>query len=331
MAHRLSIRADGRVEMAYAGNVPWHGLGVPVEGAMTAADALDKAGLAWPVVECAVYVSPLGGAGPLAVPQYKGLRRGDTGELLHVARHTYMPLQNVSAFDFADSIVGSKDAKYHTAGALDGGRRVWLLAELTRCPIYVAGDEVRPYFILYNAHDGSSTVRGLLTGVRVVCHNTVSAALDGAKAGEGFSLRHTAGIAGKADEARRALGLVLKGYDTLEGRFQALAGKSFTDAALADYVEEVFPLPLTGGDAALDNARARQRAATQLTHEGAGNDRAGIRGTWWAAYNGATEILDHVGGWRTSAGRLKDTIFGARAADKAHALKVALSYADATA
>ena len=330
MAHRLSFRADGSAEMAYTGAPPWHGLGTPVDGAMTSADALSKAGLDWRVVERPVYYTEEGQAGHVHAEGFKALLRGDSGRILHVARETYTPLQNREAFDFADDITGTGDAKYVTAGALDGGRKVWLLAELTRCPLFVAGDELRPYFLLHNSHDGSSKVRGILTPTRVVCWNTLSAALAGAKASEGFALRHTKGIRDKAADARRALGLILKGYDTLGERFGLLAARSFTDAGLASYVEEVFPLPLTAGDRALDNGRARQKAAIRLAHEGKGNDVSGVRGTWWAAYNGATEMLDHAGAWRSAEGRMKDTIFGGRASSKAHALTVALSYADAT-
>jgi phage/plasmid-like protein (TIGR03299 family) len=332
MAHRLSIREDGRAEMAYAGVAPWHGLGTAVPGVMTAEDAIRAAGLDWPVVSHPAFYAPDADATEFKRAHgYKALVRGDNGAVLHVARETYRPLQNSEAFDFADSIIGTGAAKYETAGALDGGRRVWLLAELTRAPLIVAGsDEVRPYFLLHNSHDGTSKVRGILTPVRVVCHNTLSAALHGAKAGEGFALRHTAGIVNRADDARRALGLVLKSYDELGAQFSHLAAHSFTDASLADYVAEVFPLPTVGGDRALDNARARQRAAVQLAHEGKGNDVSAIRGTWWAAYNGATELLDHAGAWKSGEGRMKDTVFGGRAAVKALALSVALSYADAT-
>lgn len=314
-------------QMAYVGQMPWHQLGNSVAGAMTAAVALEKANLGWTVNE-----RPIGVKGDDGLfkdeNRFKALVRSDNGELLTIARSTYVPFQNKEAFAFADDIVGGGDAKYVTAGSLFGGRKVWMLAELTRCQVSVAGDEIRPYFLLYNSHDGSSMVRGILTPVRVVCANTLSAAIGQNRATEGFALRHTARILDRAEEARKALGLVLKGYDDVGKKFNFLAGKTFTDAALKAYVEEVLPVGTNVGDRALDNTRARRKVAIRLTHEGRGNDRNGIRGTWWAAYNGITELFDHMGKWRSNENHMKDVVFGQRASRKSQALSTALEYAE---
>lgn len=322
MAHDLSIRKDGTVEMAYTGELPWHGLGVSVAGAMTSQEALQAASLDWDVLSRPVY-HPLEDGKMEKVKGYHALLRGDSGAVLHVAKTSYVPLQNREAFQFADRILDSGDAKFVTVGALSGGRRIWLLAELQKCNVMVAGDEIKPYFMLYNSHDGSSMVRGILTPVRVVCQNTVSMALDGARAGEGFQLRHTKNVLENADEARRALGLIRKNFDDMTQRLEPLAKKSFTDGELKAYVNEMLPVAQSAGDRAMASAKERRETAVRFAHEGRGNDREGVRGTWWAAYNGMTELIDHSGAWRSDEGRMKDLVFGNRASLKSKALALA--------
>lgn len=326
MGHGIT-RTDG---MAYVGEVPWHGLGKAVAGTMTAKEALAAANLGWKVLERPIAIQHQEDGPFKPTAAFKALLRSDNQALLSVARATYTPLQNDEAFSFADEIVGGGEAKYVTAGSLWGGRKVWMLAELSKCRVMVAGDEILPYFLLHNSHDGSSMVRGILTPVRVVCQNTLSCALSKTRAGEGFALRHTRGIRDRAEEARHALGLVMKGYDEVGKKFSILAGKSFTDQALGTYVEEMLPAASSGGDRAIENARERRKMAIRLTHEGRGNDRAGVRGTWWAAYNGMTELLDHSGRWKNAENRMKDVVFGTRAATKAGALAKAVEYAEKT-
>jgi phage/plasmid-like protein (TIGR03299 family) len=327
MAHRLSKRADGTAEMVYTGEVPWHGLGTKVADAMTAKEALAMAGLNWKVLERPVAIQQADGSFE-RTSEFKALLRGDNQRLLHVARRTYHPLQNELAFKFADEIVDSGDAKYVTAGAIDGGKKIWMLMELSRCKVAIAGDEILPYFLFHNAHDGTSMVRGTLSETRVVCWNTLSAALATADvAGTGFSLRHTKNITANVKNARASLGLILKGHDELIAKCQTMAKQSFTDAQHAAYVEEVLPAPAKAGDEALANLRERRKTAVRLAHEGKGNGRTGVRGTWWAAYNGVTEILDHSGAWRSNENRMKDIVLGGRAVQKVVALESAFAYA----
>lgn len=311
--------------MAYVGEMPWHGLGKKVANAMTSREALIEGGINWSVLERPIGIKE--GNGYVGTKEFKALLRSDTGKLLHVARSTYTPLQNWEALEFSDDIVGGGEAKYVTVGSLHGGRKVWMLAELTKCNVIVAGDEIKPYFLLHNAHDGTSMVRGILTPVRVVCANTLSMALGSANR-EGFALRHTKGIRDNAASARKALGLILKGYDQAQEKFNFLAEKSFTEKALSSYVEEMLPVNVSAGDRAIDNAKERRKVAVRLALHGKGNDRVGVRGTWWAAYNGMTELIDHAGGWRSKENRMKDLIFGGRATAKVNALDLALEYAD---
>ena len=65
----------------------------------------------------------------------------------------YQVVQNEEAFAFTDGLLG-EGVTYETAGALQGGKRVFLLARLPQRFI-IAGDEIMPYFVIMNSHDGA--------------------------------------------------------------------------------------------------------------------------------------------------------------------------------
>ena len=49
MAHMIETLADGTASMAYAGDLPWHGLGTKVSNDLTPEQMLKAAGLDWTV------------------------------------------------------------------------------------------------------------------------------------------------------------------------------------------------------------------------------------------------------------------------------------------
>lgn len=325
MAHELST-ASGKVEMFYVGGRPWHGLGTELADAPTSADAIRLAGLDWRA-DLEV-METLSGA---AVPNSRAVVRSDTREVLGVVGRRYSPVQNAEAFDFLDSLVGTRELAYETAGALGRGERVWMLARLPG-DLVVKGtsDGLTKYLLLSNSHDGSGSVRVFFTAVRVVCNNTLCDAHSLARR-RGVSIRHTGDVADKIYAARRILGLASRHYESLGRKIDRMASSKIRRPQLWKYFEGLFPDPI-GGDGselarleaaevsaagslspaerrslAAHRAHATRRAngsrataaevrakLTELFEAGAGNAEPGVRGTWWAAYNAVTEYVDHV-------------------------------------
>ena len=160
--------------MFYVREKPWHGLGVEVKEAPTSTDALVHAGLDWEVLQKNVYTED----GTL-ISGYKVNIRDSDNAALGIVSDRYRVVQNENAFRFTDDLLGA-GVTYETAGALQGGRRVWLLARMPERYI-VAGDEIAPYLVVMNAHDGSSGIKVAMTPIRVVCQNTLNLALHSAK------------------------------------------------------------------------------------------------------------------------------------------------------
>ena len=160
--------------MFYVRQRPWHGLGTEVQEAPTSADALIYAGLDWEVLQKNVYAED----GSL-IPGYRVNTRSTDNAALGIVSDRYKVVQNEDAFQFTDDLLGA-GVSYETAGSLQGGRKVWLLARMPHRYI-IAGDEIAPYLVVKNSHDGSSGIKVAMTPIRVVCQNTLNLALDSAK------------------------------------------------------------------------------------------------------------------------------------------------------
>ena len=219
--------------MFYTREKPWHGLGVRVEEAPTSTDALRLAGLDWEVAQ-----EPIFTEGGDAIDGYKVNVRDSDRKVLGVVSDRYRIIQNREAFAFTDTLLGS-GVRYETAGSLQEGKRVWLLARLPREYI-IAGERISPYLVFSNSHDGSGAVRVALTPIRVVCNNTLNLALDTAR--RSWSMIHTGNISGKMQEAKDTLFMAETYMDSLGEAFERLRRQKVTDSQLKEYVEQLLPL-----------------------------------------------------------------------------------------
>jgi phage/plasmid-like protein (TIGR03299 family) len=202
MPHELATTADGRTAMMYCGEPPWHGLGTRLDAPATAEEAINAAGLNYEV-----RLTPLATADGLDVPQRKAVVRYDTQEVLGVVGNDYVPVQNREAFGFLDAVVAGGGLRYHTAGGLGRGERVWMLAKLPeQIRVKNSDDLVDQFLLLSNAHNGTAALRTFFTPIRVVCANTLAVAHRRGE-GQGISIRHEGNLTAKIKEAQQLLGL----------------------------------------------------------------------------------------------------------------------------
>lgn len=212
---------------------PWHGLGSVIMEAPTSADALRLAGLDWNVVQEPIYTEAeeqIGG--------YKVNVRDTDRKVLGVVSNRYKVVQNADAFSFTDELLG-RGVRYETAGSLQEGNKVWLLARLPREYI-IAGERISPYMVFSNTHDGSGSVKVAVTPVRVVCNNTLNLALNTAK--RSFSMIHTGNIQDKIQEAKDTLFMAEKYMDCLGIEFEQLRRQKLTDEQVKEYIEILLPM-----------------------------------------------------------------------------------------
>lgn len=219
--------------MFYVRETPWHGLGTKVMEAPNSGEALMLAGLDWNVVQEPIYTETedlIGG--------YKANIRDSDRRVLGVVTDRYKVIQNREAFAFTDELLGA-GVRYETAGSLQGGRKVWMLAHMPHEYI-ISGERISPYLLFSNTHDGSGAIKVALTPVRVVCNNTLNLALSTAK--RSWSMIHTGDIKGKLQEARDTLFMAEKYMDSLGKEFEVLRKKSLTDKQVMEYIEILLPV-----------------------------------------------------------------------------------------
>ena len=109
---------------------PWHGLGRIIMDAPASREALELAGLDWQVESRNIY----SGTGAM-IPGYRANVRSTDDAVLGVVSDRYRIVQNEEAFQFTDDLLG-EGVTYETAGSLQGGKKVWMLAKLqsSKCP-----------------------------------------------------------------------------------------------------------------------------------------------------------------------------------------------------
>jgi phage/plasmid-like protein (TIGR03299 family) len=286
--------------MAYSkdGGVPWHGLGKQVDGLMTAAECLTQAGLDWEVEKRPIYHPEFAADGTprlVKVPgQYTTVRKTDQ-RVLGVVKEGYTVLQNADAFGFFDKLVSRDEAMYETAGSLRGGKTVFINAKLPG-EIRVHGDDViQKYAVIANSHDGSMGVICKLTGVRVVCMNTLLAAFG--SEGKMSKIRHTVNVDARIRDEAELMGLYNDFYANFEAAAKAMfATKINKEVDLRSYLEACLKMTpvkdVTEGED--DDEKRDPKALTAITNlyeQGRGTD--GTPHTIWRAYNAVTEYIDH--------------------------------------
>ena len=219
--------------MFYTREKPWHGLGTMVAEAPNSKDALRLAGLNWKVLQEPVYTE-----NEELIQGYKANVRDTDRKVLGVVTDRYKVIQNEEAFAFTDTLLG-EGVRYETAGSLQEGRRVWMLARLPR-EFIIGGERISPYMVFSNTHDGSGAVKTALTPIRVVCNNTLNLALRTAK--RSWSMIHTGDISGKIEEAKNTL-LLADEYMTARGQeFEDLRKIKLSEKQVLDYIKILLPM-----------------------------------------------------------------------------------------
>ena len=219
--------------MFYVRTAPWHGLGVKVLSAPDSKKALSLAGLDWKVNQEPIYTE-----NDEEIAGYKANVRDKDRKILGVVSDRYKIVQNEEAFAFTDALLG-EGVRYETAGSLQGGRKVWLLAHLPHEYI-ISGERISPYLVFFNSHDGSGAIKAAITPIRVVCQNTLNLALSTAK--RSWSMIHTGDIQGKITEARNSLLMAERYMDSFGHELEALRRKKMTDRQVMDCIEILLPV-----------------------------------------------------------------------------------------
>jgi phage/plasmid-like protein (TIGR03299 family) len=211
-------------------------------------------------------------------------------DVLGVVKERYVPFQNEQLFDFGDGLLS--DGRWETAGSIKNGTVVFGSLALDRetviDPTGVA-DVVKSYLMVSSSHDGSLAIQATITPVRVVCQNTLTMALNGAK--QTSKIRHTERYEDKIVAAREALGLAHKYLDKFEVEAAALFATAVDDNKFYEIINAAYPMPDADVKGSMTKWQNKADALFGIWNNETGTDN-GVRGTAWGALNTLTERLD---------------------------------------
>lgn len=308
--------------MAYAGEVPWHGLGVSVSNDLTPQQMQQKAGLDWKVEK-----QDLVTASGAKVDGKQALVRTSDNKVLDVIGKGWNPVQNDEAFDFFSEYVLAGDMEMNTAGSLRDGNMVWALAKVKDSFTILGEDQVDSYLLFSNPHQYGKAIDIRFTPIRVVCNNTLTLSL-GQEVAKSVSLNHRTQF--NPDSVKETLGIASEKFQLYKETAEFLSTKRFTVESLVQYYNEVFPRTYQGKkeitvkdftDLSSNGQKAYEVMDTQPGAEFG-------QGTWWQALNSVTYLTDHQLG-READTRLTSAWFGANQSRKVKAVEKAVEYATA--
>lgn len=302
MAHNLAIDAKtGEHAMFSLKEIPWHGLGQIVEEAKTSDEVIKLAHLDWEVAKVPNYIKV--GDQFIENGSFSTVRT-DTNEILgNILLKGYTPMQNKEVFEFSDSIVMSKeDITYETAGALGKGETIFVSAKLPGY-IRIAGtdDIIEKYLLIYKGHSGAIPFTAQFTNIRVVCNNTLSAAMS--QRSHRVYIRHTANSSTRLAQAREILGLETVYNDSFQEALNRMSKVKVTDEKVKQVIHSLFMTPdelklwMSGG-----TIGTRKQNGLDLVFESLevapGQDLH--KGTALWLFNGVTSYMQNVREYKTA-------------------------------
>lgn len=274
--------------MFYVREKPWHGLGTQVMEAPTSADALSLAGLDWTIEG-----RPIFSEDGTQIPGFKANTRTSDGAIMGIVSNKYQIVQNKDAFEFTDALIG-EGVTYETAGSLRGGKQIWLLGKMPER--YIVGDRFEPYICFTNTHDGTGAVKACMTPIRVVCNNTLNAALAGAS--RSWSTPHRGNVQSRLAEARETLALADIYMKQLAEKAEVMAEQKLSEAEAEHIISVMIALP--------QNATERMKRTAERTHDGIiacmmAPDLVQFANTKWGFLNAVSDFVGHADPARKNA------------------------------
>ena len=309
--------------MAYAGETPWHGLGVPVLPDLTPVQMLDKANLNWSVDKVPAFVDY---NGQKLFTGRQALVRSSDSKVLTTISDDWEPVQNQTAFEFFNDFVMAGDMEMHTAGSLREGNMVWALAKVKESfSLFTGKDEVESFLLFSNPHEYGKSIDIRFTPIRVVCNNTLTLSLS-QKSDMMVRLNHRKAF--NADQVKETMGIAKTKLGQYKEMATFLSEKKFTNENVVEYFKMIFPLTTTKESKEGEVLKMSRPAALAMdimdTQPGAEYGR----GTWWQAFNATTYSIDHLLGHNQET-RLNSAWYGTNRTKKIQALEKAVEFANA--
>lgn len=257
--------------------------GIQTLQASSAHEALQMANLDWTVKTEPLSIYD----GLMEVPSHRAIVRQDNNTVLGVVGNKYTPIQNQASLGFFDDVAESlPDFTYVSAGSINKGKRVWLLADFGGFDAQ-HGDEVRKQILLYTSHDGTSAMSYVFVPMRVFCNNQIASLLRGEKF---FKIRHSGSASQRIQSAKQVAGHAIESYSSIEDIYTGLARKPLTQSIVDKTMEAMLPLEGVEGRT-LTRRENTRREILALLDEGMGIPEHPTSA--FSLYNAFSEYYSH--------------------------------------
>ena len=305
----------------------WHNLGQIISDYPTIAEAIKHAGLNYQVEKRPLftYDTEKYTGDPdtdiiipeIEVPDFYATIRTDTDEVLGVVGNDYEVVQNVNAFDFFDAIVGGKDGiLYETAGALGKGERIFITAKLPHYIRIGRDDLIEQYLFLTTSHDGYGSITAAFTPIRIVCQNTLNAALNNHS--HSIKIRHTASAVDRLKQAHQLLGVTNLLSNELEEVFNSWSKIRITDNAVKRLIQvamapnkEVLQNLQNGKlDELSTNYNNMVSSVMEYALTNPTQQEVTTKSTLFGAYNAVTGYFQNVRNYKDDESKFKSIMYG---------------------
>ncbi|TLV01428.1 DUF932 domain-containing protein [Dyadobacter luticola] len=323
MAHNINFNEITQKDSFFSvKEKAWHGLGQIVDQYPTSGEAINHAGLDYQVQKAGLFAANLSSQNPtenVPVPNFYATMRTDNGAVLGIVGKDYQIVQNRNAFTFFDSIVGGDGIMYETAGALGKGERIFITAKL---PGYIEvgrDDLIEKYLFLTTSHDGSGSITAAFTPVRIVCANTLNAAMKNMT--NVVKIRHTSNATERLTTAHKVMGIASRFSDQVGEVFNQWAKKPITDPQLRKLIEiAMAPNKQVLGNLkdGKDNALSTQfinivEDVYEYALSNPTQQLPSTMGTVFGAYNAVTGYFQNVRRFQNDEAKLKSIVLGGTA------------------
>ena len=273
------------------GERAWHGQGVVTPGTLPAreafetADALfhvEKRELSYPVFQsCDSIIDtdlPYFHEDLQQPAGVYGIVRTDTQALLGYVTKQYEIVQNESLLRMAEFI--RDEADMDCVIVLSDGAKVCFTATLRGAETdIVPGDTVKRRIVGYLGHDGKTGCGAKFTNIRVVCQNTLTAALSGT--GASSSITHKGTANANFDALISSIDVSRQDFVTECELMREFSRTAMSMSAFNDYVDQVYEVKEG------DILRKRQKLE-QAFRVGYGSEYASF--SLWNGFNAITQI-----------------------------------------
>lgn len=304
MAHGIES-TGGKARMAYAGEIPWHRLGISMGGLKTAEEMLKAARADFDVALTSVaaidannnFITNPDGSPVIISDSRATIRVNPDGTFdgLSTVGTRFVVQQNRECLNRALDVIGASkgDAIVDTCGVLDEGREFFACIDLGGLiidPLGI-GDKIERYLLVRNGHDGRTPITYANTAIRAVCKNTVMSGLEAAQST--FTARHTRNADGAIEDATAVLNMSVDWARQFKINAEQLLKVQVPVMSnrLTKVIDTVFPV--RRDETKIQKENREEIGSLVRSIYGNKNNAGGFGENGWSAYNAVVEYLDH--------------------------------------